>query len=193
MKSWLFLTLQGGGLFKYQRGQTPCLWVQKPISLLPLFPSSVYSFSQWDHSKWLGRDRGICSADNVRWRNVEINWTGDDNGQIQSHRGDYADTIRLEDRSVRVLARGQVIKADADRSPKCTWFQSDPPLPELHSQAVAAGCAGSPSWEESLNESEQKQPLSSLGPWLFYYASGCNFLKKIWYSSWYLMRHNRGQ
>lgn len=65
-----------GGLFKYQRGQTPCLRVQKPISLLPLFPPSVYSFSQWDHSKWLGRDRGICSADSAHRRHVEINWTG---------------------------------------------------------------------------------------------------------------------
>lgn len=39
------------------------------------------------------------------------------NGQTQSHRGDRADTIRLRDRSVRVLGRGQVIKADTDKVP----------------------------------------------------------------------------
>lgn len=70
-----------GGLLKYQRSQTPCLRVQEPISLLPLFPSSVYSFSHWDHSKWLGSDREICSADNA------LKKCGDkldraDNGQI---------------------------------------------------------------------------------------------------------------
>ena len=171
MKSWLFLTLQGG-CWSIKRGQTPCLWVQKPISLLPLSPSSVYSCSQWDHSKWLGRDRGICAADNVHWRNVEINWTGADNGQIESHRGDYADTIRLEDRSVRVLARGQVIKAGTDQVPhvpghSLTHLFLSYKLWQLD-VLVGYRQAGSPYWEKTLNGSSPKQLLRSLGPWLFY-------------------------
>lgn len=57
-----------------------------------------------------------------------------DNGQIQSHRGDCADTIRLEYRSVRVLVQEDTRTGDKSRhrsSPKCTWLQPDLPLPEL--------------------------------------------------------------
>lgn len=73
------------GVLEYLTGQTLCLQVQKPISLSRLFPSSVYSSSQWDDSKQLCGGRWICSADNVHWEE------GRQSGQSQSW---DSDTIR---------------------------------------------------------------------------------------------------
>ncbi len=96
----------------------------------------VFFFTVGSFQKAQMRQRELLSSQQTL-KNCGDKLARAENGQIQSHRGGYADIIRLEDRSVRVLAGGQVIKAVTDHVPNAlsylclssgSWVCSEGPL-----------------------------------------------------------------